>query len=81
MKKTRRTKDVKYVDDLPKCPECGMKWEYEVDGKTYSKILGREDPKVYDGVCEWSCPGCGAIWDRFTNELVKKGNSDGKATG
>jgi len=80
MKKTKRTKDVKYVDDLDQCPECGMEWKYEVDGKTYSKIIGREDPNIYDGICEWQCPGCGAIWDRFTNKLTKKGRSDGKAT-
>jgi hypothetical protein len=79
MKKTSK-KDMKYVDDLSHCPECGMKWHYVVDGKQYSKIVGHEDPNIYDGVCEWSCPECEAVWDRFTNKLTRKGSKGGKAT-
>jgi len=81
MKKTTRSSGVKYVDDLSHCPECHMKWHYVAEGKTYSKIIGLEDPRIYDGICEWVCPACGARWDRFSNKLIQKGSKDGKATG
>ena len=37
----------------------------------YSRIIGVEDPMVYDGVSWWKCPDCGTMWDRWTNEKVE----------
>lgn len=34
----------------------------------WSRIIGIEDPRVYDGVSWWKCPDCGAMWDRWTGE-------------
>jgi len=32
----------------------------------FSRVIGIEDPTVYDGVIEWMCPDCGGRWPRFT---------------
>lgn len=76
MKKAKGTD----ICDLDKCPECGMKWTYKADGKVFSRVIGLEDPSVYDGVSWWGCPRCKAQWDRWTGKLTRKGSADGKAT-
>jgi len=52
-----------------KCPECGSDWEYDVKGKKYSRLIGIENPNVYDGISWWRCPDCGATWSRWSGEL------------
>lgn len=39
--------------------------------KCFSKVIGIEDPNVYDGINWWQCPNCKAAWDRFTGDLRK----------
>lgn len=58
---------------LTGCPECGSNWEYKVKRKKYSRLIGIEDPNIYDGVSWWRCPDCGATWDRWTGKLERKG--------
>lgn len=35
----------------------------------WSRVIGIEDPMIYDGVSWWMCPDCKAKWDRWTGEL------------
>lgn len=51
-----------------KCPECERELLYQVDGKTYSKLIGLEVRGKYDGVSYWACPFCQVVWDRFTGK-------------
>ena len=37
----------------------------------FSKIVGIEDPKLYDGASWYMCPECNSRWDRWTGEIVK----------
>ena len=30
----------------------------------YSRMIGIENPRVYDGVIAWHCPDCGLTWPR-----------------
>jgi len=55
---------------LDRCPHCEHDLLYQVDGKTYSRLVGVEIQGGYDGVSYWACPFCGAAWDRFTGERV-----------
>ena len=68
--------ELKLGSKTKKCPKCGSDWEYEVKGEKYSRLIGIEDPKVYDGVSWWRCPDCGATWSRWTGELE---DSEGKS--
>jgi len=62
------------------CPKCGKSWdggaipedlrEHYSPPYRWSRVIGIEDPKVYDGVSWWKCPDCGATFDRF--KKVKK---------
>lgn len=52
------------------CPACNADLRYEVDGKTYSHVIGVEYEGGYDGVSEWECPDCGYREDRFTGEPI-----------
>jgi rubredoxin len=36
----------------------------------FSKLIGIEDPTIYDGISWWQCPNCKKVWDRFTGILV-----------
>lgn len=36
----------------------------EIDGMLYSRKIGIEVWGLYDGVCYWKCPDCGADWLR-----------------
>lgn len=66
------------MEDLRFCPKCGVDWfDSEIPEesrkwygeKTYfSRVIGIEDPKRYDGVSWWKCPDCDTVWDRFTGE-------------
>ena len=47
------------------CPCCGVRLDYDVDGQTYSRVVGVEIPRIYDGILFWSCPDCGGCWHRF----------------
>lgn len=40
------------------------------DSLCYSRTFAIEDPRRYDGVCEWLFPCCGAKYDRFTGEFL-----------
>lgn len=31
----------------------------------YSRIIGVEDPYLYDGIAYWLCPDCGFKWARW----------------
>jgi hypothetical protein len=60
------------------CPECKSdltgdpipqefldKGYYGDDTTHYSRVIGIEDPDVYDGISWWECPDCKHIWKRF----------------
>ena len=61
--------------DETRCPECGASWIGEPipladrhhfgDKAHFSRIIGVEYPERYDGVWEWQCPDCGAVFPRF----------------
>lgn len=59
--------------DRKKCPECGGQWEYREGGMKLTRLVGLEDPAVYDGVSWWRCPHCLAEWCRWTEKLVSGG--------
>lgn len=48
-----------------KCERCDAELSYAVDGKTYSRKVGRRIPGVYDGVLFWECPYCAHTWQRW----------------
>ena len=68
-------------DKYGNCPECGCSWdggdipedirEHYSEPFKWSRVIGIEDPRIYDGVSWWMCPECKAKWDRWTGELVK----------
>lgn len=38
---------------------------YYAPGSThYSRLIGIEEPEIYDGIIAWKCPECRAIWPR-----------------
>ena len=39
----------------------------------FSKLIGIEIRDVYDGVSQWQCPFCKSKWDRWTGDLLFKG--------
>ena len=64
------------MSEVECCPECGADFkgdpipeEYQdkyYGGEThYSRLIGIEDPMVYDGISWWKCPDCEHIWKRF----------------
>lgn len=30
----------------------------------WSRLIGIEDLKLYDGISYWQCPDCNTVWDR-----------------
>jgi RNase P subunit RPR2 len=46
---------------LATCPHCAANL---TDGVT-SRVVGVEQPAVYDGVLYWACLDCGGRWHRF----------------
>jgi hypothetical protein len=57
------------------CPKCGISFKgdpipkehQEAFGAThFSKIIGIEDPIVYDGISWWKCFSCEHVWKRFS---------------
>lgn len=62
-------------EDYPNCPFCGanlqgdpvpLEYRKFYEGTHYSKLIGVEDPELYDGVSWWMCPICEKTWDRYT---------------
>ena len=64
-------------DELRYCPECHtdlrgkpipkkhIKAGLYAPGEThFSRLVGIEDPMIYDGICCWMCPDCGYVWLR-----------------
>lgn len=62
------------------CPNCGVSWDggeipenmrqHYSPPYRLSRLIGIEDPNVYDGVSWWRCPDCSAQWDRRTGEMM-----------
>lgn len=52
-------------EERDSCPICGVDLRYEVDGRTYSHVVGVEVRGMYDGILYWQCPTCGGRWHRF----------------
>lgn len=63
------------ISEWTACHDCGVKWHYIVEGKTYSRIIGVEyehgSPERYDGVSEWRCPFCGTRWGRWSGKILQ----------
>jgi hypothetical protein len=65
------------------CPHCNAdlrsdpipeKDQHLFGNKThFSRIIGLEDSRKYDGVSYWMCPDCRVIWDRFTGKIQTPG--------
>lgn len=45
------------------CPICKADMR---DGQ-YSRVIGVEEPAVYDGILYWTCPDFGGAWHRWKN--------------
>ena len=68
----------KVAGDSRYCPECKADWQGDPIpenirqhyGETthWSRLIGIEDPLIYDGISWWQCPDCEARWDRWTGE-------------
>jgi hypothetical protein len=43
----------------------------EPEDRFYSKVIGIEQPGVYDGVLYWLCPECGKAWQRWTDPKME----------
>lgn len=64
-----------------KCPVCGTDWnggsipenirEHYSPPYFWSRLIGVEDPLLYDGVSWWKCPDCNTQWDRWTGEKIE----------
>jgi len=63
--------DVEHDDDfeMGDCPVCSASWKIKQGSGWYSRLIGIEDPKVYDGVYLWQCPDCQSTWDRWSGEI------------
>lgn len=35
------------------------------DKTHYSRMIGIENPRIYDGILYWKCPDCGGTWHRW----------------
>lgn len=66
--------------DLRYCPACGADWRgveipadarhhYRLGTTHYGRLIGVEDPRVFDGVSWWRCPDCHSEWERFGNNV------------
>ena len=62
------------------CPECGINWRGveiptpELFGGSLffgANMRGIEILGQYDGVYQWECLGCGARWDRWTEQRIQ----------
>ena len=56
------------------CKICKSDLQYEHNGLQYSRIVGIEDPNLYDGVSYWKCPDCSGVWSRFTGKVLFERN-------
>jgi hypothetical protein len=41
-------------------------------GTHFNRVIGIEDPEIYDGVDKWRCPDCGYEWSAFPFSMEKK---------
>jgi len=68
------------VDPQRECPHCHANLAYEVDGQTYSRLIGVEYPyghkDRYDGVSEWRCPDCGTRTGRWSGRVLADGETE-----
>lgn len=51
---------------------------YHKDTTHYSRVIGIEDPKIYDGISWWKCPDCKHVWKRFpwSPDYTQDGSDD-----
>jgi rubredoxin len=71
---------MKNIDKHGECPECGSSWDggdmpkeshkYYSPPYKWSRLIGIEDPRKYDGVSIWMCPDCKTQWDRFSGDKI-----------
>jgi len=83
---TKAERIIHDLDHYGNCPQCGESWddgpipeehhEHCSEPYRYSKLIGWEDPELYDGISWWVCPFCNARWNRWTLELIEKGDKD-----
>lgn len=65
------------LHELRYCPECHVDLRgesipekyikagyYQLGETHFSRLIGIEDPMIYDGICCWMCPDCGYVWLR-----------------
>lgn len=45
--------------------------EKEPEDRFFSRIIGIEQPGVYDGVLYWLCPDCGKAWQRWSDPKME----------
>lgn len=53
------------MDGPTVCEVCDLTFEYQVDGSTYTHLIGVEVQGVYDGVLYWMCPRCESAFHRW----------------
>lgn len=57
------------------CGFCHTSLSYDVDGSTYSRLIGVEyaygHKDRYDGVSEWRCPNCGVRVGRWSGRVLE----------
>ncbi len=58
------------------CPHCGVRLDYMANGEVFSRAVGVEIPRVYDGVLFWRCPDCGGCWHRFPTGDSRRASAD-----
>ena len=51
------------IPESDNCPACGVQWDYYVDGKRYSRVIGIYD-QSRDRTVAWRCPNCDEQWAR-----------------
>jgi hypothetical protein len=47
-------------------------WKPEDGPQYYSKVIGVEQPGVYDGTLYWCCPFCKGKWHRFDEPHMRR---------
>jgi hypothetical protein len=58
------------------CPHCAVRLDYEADGEVFSRAVGVEIPRLYDGVLFWRCPDCGECWHRYPTGDFRRASAD-----
>ena len=56
------------------CPFClsPLREPQLIDGEQYYRVIGIEDPSIYDGIISWRCPDCDGEWPSEVGKVLER---------